>query len=245
MEIGAKYFSTNPVEIFKGVEAFVDFVEVLPVPGKFDLLRNFKSLDIKFKVHAAHATFGFNPCDKKSEKISIELFRDAVKAADYLEADTIVIHPGYIPKNSQLMRAEQNMKEFFSKLNDDRIFLENSMSDYHEGSYVGGNTPEEIKPLLDEFRFRLCFDFSHAAATSCLIKKDTKEFFKEFLKLSPDYFHVSDNMLECEDEHLHLGDGRLDMNFIKEAVRAAGKPVCLEVQNDLEGRRRDAEFLRR
>jgi endonuclease IV len=244
MEIGLKFYSTNGLEKFKGL-GFVDFIEVLPVPGRFELLKNIKKLGLKCKIHVPHSGFDFNPCNKSEEKKNIKMLKESIRAADFLEADTIVIHPGYNSDRLKIKNPEQNMMDFFSKISDDRIFLENSMIELEGLCYKGGNFADRLKELLDRFGFRFCFDFSHAAGTCFFIKKDFKEFVKDFLKLKPAYFHVSDNLMDGKDHHLHLGDGKLGINFIKKIVKQAGKPVCLEVPLDTEGRKRDVEFLRK
>ena len=243
MEIGLKYYSTNRKEKLRGI-GFADFVEVLPVPGKFGELKKFKKF--KCTVHAPHGVFGFNPADKKNEKRSVELMRETIKAADYLDAGIIVVHPGHFPEARCFLKAaRQAQLDFFSKINDDRVVLENLMIEDNEGfKYVGGNNAEDMRRLLKKTGFGFCLDFSHAAANAVRTGRDYKKIINEFLVLKPDYFHVADNLLDGKDQHLHLGDGKLDVEFIRKAVKKLRKPVCLETPLDIKGRKKDASFLR-
>ncbi len=242
MQVGVKFYSTNEEEKLEGL-GFVDFVEVLPVPGKFESLRKFKKF--RCTVHVPHCSFGFNPCDKKNGKKNRELSDEAIKAADFLNAEIIVMHPGYNPPNQEINDAMQNQLEFFSKINDERIFLENTMIESNEGfQYVGSSDTKAMKEMLEKTGFGFCLDFAHAAATAVVIKRGYKELIKEFLKLKPAYFHVADNLLNGEDQHIHIGTGKLDMSFIKEIVKKGNNKVLLETPLDLEGRKRDVEFLR-
>lgn len=242
MQVGVKFYSVNNVEFLRGLD-FVDFVEVLPVPGRFDELKKFRKF--KCTIHAPHSSFDFNPADKGNEKRNLELMKETIKAADFLEAEIIVIHPGYNPEKNAIKNAVANQLSFFSKITDERIFLENTMLESNEGfQYVGDVTASGVKEMLERTGFRFCLDFCHAAATAVVIKRDYKELIKEFLKLKPGYFHVADNLLNGKDQHLHIGDGKLDMGFIKGLIKKSKCPVCLETPLNLERRKQDVDFLR-
>lgn len=135
------------------------------------------------------------------------MLRESIKAADYLDAEMIVVHTGYNSAKLKIKNPEQNMAGFFSKFKDGRIVLENTMIEYRDINYVTGNTPETFSRFIRRFGFGFCLDFSHAAATAVLLGKDYKTLVRGFLKLKPAYFHVSDNLLNGEDQHLHLGKG--------------------------------------
>src|SRR3989344_4826160 len=64
--------------------------------------------------------------------------------------------------------------------------------------------------------FDFCLDFGHAVATSVALNIPYKEYIADFLTLSPNYFHASDDRVKFPyDEHLILGQGAIDYVWIK------------------------------
>jgi len=110
-----------------------------------------------------------------------------------------------------------------------------------------GFTPEQIKELTGN-RFGFCLDLNHAIKAAVSLKKDYKKYIKEFLKLKPAMFHISDGNLDQEkDEHLDIGKGEYDFKFLINCVKEnESKYLTLETPKDnLNSCKQDLENLKK
>lgn len=238
MEIGVKFFSHNKVER-KDFE-FADFVEVLPVPG--NITGVFSSHKFKYRIHCAHDAFGFNPSDTKNSAKNESIIKDAFAAADELKADKIVVHAGFNTPKLKLKNPKKTAMEFLQKHFDERIVMENLLPVDNDMVWVAYG-PEEIAEFKD-LGFGFCLDFGHAVATATHFKKDYTEYVEEFVKLKPDYFHLS-GTLKGKDRHMSILDTDADVEFFRNIIKKSGKPVCLETPLDSERRKKEIEFLKK
>ncbi len=238
MEVGVKFFSHN--KIVKKDFEFADFVEVLPVPG--NPVGVFGSMKFKYRVHCPHDAFGFNPSDTKNSSKNEAIIKEAIAAADRLKADTIVVHAGFNTPKLKLKNPKKTAMEFMQKHFDKRICMENLLPVDKDMVWVA-YSPEEIAEFKD-LGFGFCLDFGHAVDTATHLKKDYKEYVNEFVRLKPDYFHLS-GTLNGKDRHASIFDTDADVGFFKQIIKKAGKPVCLETPLDSERRRKEVEFLKR
>ena len=84
-----------------------------------------KAQPIPITIHAQHSRFNINPADKTLEKINIKAVEKAQAAADITNSDIIILHPGTLAnKNCSI----ENAINFFKKINDPRIIIENLTS---------------------------------------------------------------------------------------------------------------------
>ena len=92
-----------------------------------------------------------------------------------------------------------------------------------------GYSPEQISELMGS-KFGFCFDMNHAIKAAVSLNRDYKEYIKEFLKLNPSYFHISDgNLANEKDEHLSIGEGNYDFGFLMQYVSSIlSKYITLE-----------------
>jgi deoxyribonuclease-4 len=71
-------------------------------------------------------------------------------------------------------------------------------------------------------KFGLCLDLNHAVKAAISLGLDYKDFISEFMELNPSYFHIADGRLDYEkDEHLAIGEGEYDFEFLKNLMRFA------------------------
>ena len=240
MEVGIKLWSRDHTALADC--GFADFIEVMPVPGVS--LERFKSYDYKYAIHAPHSEFGLNLADPKLEKKNMELLSLAVKAADELNADVIVVHTGFTSDKLKIKNPVENINAFFKKFRDERFHVENLLA--AEASRVySGKTPEELTEITAPFGFKFCFDFGHAIGAANTKGIDYKKLVDAFLKLKPDYFHLSGTNLDKEvDGHLSLFDGNLDISWAKKIIAKRNRPVCLETPLNIEQRKKEVKLLK-
>ncbi len=248
MKVGIKLWSSNKQEIIDQ-SGFADFVEVLPVDLKS--ISKFASKKYEYTTHVPHEYFGFYP-SLRYEK-TLKLVRLTLKAAKKLNSSWMVMHTGRI-KGKATEEATTGAVKAVARLakeaNYSKMILENSIvSETHKGEKIRyfGYSYEQIKRLLEATNAGFCLDLEHAAIAAFQLGIDYKELVTSLLKLKPDYFHLSGaKLLEYgpKGHHISIFEGDLDRNFVREVLRKAKKPVCLETPIDIEQRKKEVEFLK-
>ncbi len=232
LKIGLKFYPQSVEKLagmgadFREISRKTGFLELLAFPGTdFSFL---KRIECPVTVHMDHYTG--NLCDPGNTAKNSKSIEAAVRLADRVKSDVIVIHGGWLtgPKCS-LDSTIKEMKRLF----DSRMHIEN-LPYRDKGFLFAGQTPEDMKRVMEETGCSFCLDFSHAAGTACGLGKDYLEYMRSFLPLKPSYFHVHDGLIKSEIcKHMHLGDGEFDLKAIKEMV-PDGSRVCLETVNESE-----------
>lgn len=247
LQVGLKFWPADMREFMAGpryeeVLGMIDFVEIMAIRGEdISFLEGFSK---PITVHCMHSYpgFFFNPGNPSKKKENRNLLDFALKSADTLGSDIIVVHPGFLEKGSSPEAAGEFLKSF----KDSRIRIE-TMPFETEGMAHLGRDPEGMGKILRISGKGLCLDLSHAFESSLAHGRDGMEFIREFLGMGPDYFHISDTDVDRAGRpvefHKHLGEGMLDMMAMRDAL-PEGARVCLETPMDLDGRVRDIKFLR-
>jgi len=213
---GLKLWSTDKklfkeaADLFKAGKA--DLVELYIVPNSFSIedLDIFKG--VKATLHAPHSEHDFNIFTLDEKKI--HFFKDwVIKTADFLGAEKIVVHAGIGNK-------DEIFKKNVAKIYDKRIIIENKPKLGIGGEFCYGYSLKQLEFIRNECGLEICFDFVHAIKTAIPQKIDYKIFLDEIIKqLNPKYFHICDSNLDSEiDMHLNLGEGELDVPWIKERI---------------------------
>lgn len=223
MKLGLKLYTCNLNLLDKYKDLF-DFFEVL-IEADFDVSK-LKHYSKEITIHAAHSSFGFDLSDPKKEKLNKEILDKAKEAADIVNSKYIIVHPGH-NKNEN---SEKVMLNFLKDNFDKRFVFENSIN--NEDQICLFSTPKEIKRLLDKFDIKMCLDFAHATCSANFLGKDVKKFIKDFLKLKPEYFHVSGISLDAKrDMHKHLFEVENDYEYLKWINK--NKYICLETRHQI------------
>ena len=75
-------------------------------------------------------------------------------------------------------------------------------------------------------------DIGHAICTANSLGKDPYEFVREFNKLKPLMYHISDGQIDSDlDMHLHFGDGNYDFDKIFSIIDKS-KFISIETSKD-------------
>jgi endonuclease IV len=233
MKIGVKIFPDR-MPVVSEYAKFADFIEVLA--SKDLKLSSLKKHKIPFTIHATHSWWNVNPADPALEKHNLEQVKLAQKAADIAKSDIIILHPGWIQNKKCSI---ENAVNFFKKLNDPRIIAENLCKKSSVTSSVEG------MKLFKENKIDFCMDFGHAIAAAYQYKKNYKRYIRQFMKLKPIYFHISDGKVKSPlDSHMDLGDGDYDINFLKKLIN---KSVALETshKSSIEKYKQQINFLKK
>lgn len=225
IKIGLKLWSTNSNVLNEAKEliecGLFQYIELMPIP-KTDILPFLDRLyNIPYIIHITTEKHGVNISDKNKEEYNLKTIDNCIEWADKLNAKYLVLHPGF--------GLIENAMGFLEKIDDKRILIENMPKVGLNGESMIGYTPKQIKKLIDN-KFGLCLDLNHAIKAAVSLRKSYKEFIKEFLKLKPKMFHISDGKLNNEkDEHLGIGAGDYDFEFLMHCIKVAkSKYVTLE-----------------
>jgi len=233
-----KLFSTNLTnnpKVVRDVAAFVrshpdtTFMELMVVPDTpEERLKEYASLfnGLMVTIHAPHNAMGFDTGRRDLEKANRRILENAQLAADLLKSDIIVVHAGCGHNPENLKETARQFKLF----NDKRVVIENLPYDAKDTPDVlHGNTPEEIKYVMNEAGCGFCFDFSHAVCAANHLHLDIEKQLQGFYDLKPAIYHICDgDMSDVWDDHRHFGDGNFPLKHFLLDYTATDARITME-----------------
>jgi len=213
INFGLKLWSTNSNLLEEAVHLiaknFFQYIELAIVPDTEILF--FQKIKIPYIIHITSERWGVNIGDRNKKEFNLKVINQSIQWADNLSAEYLILHPGF--------GEFEVAKSFLAKIEDKRILIENMPKVGINNEKMIGYTPKQIKGLIGK-KFGFCLDLNHAIKAAVSLKKDYKEYIKDFLKLNPKMFHISDGTLKNEkDEHLNIGEGEYDFNFLVECIK--------------------------
>ncbi len=240
MNYGLKLWSKNYNSLNSAKEliesGIFHYIELMVIPDSDISL--FSKVKLPYIVHIPHEDFGLNLADKEKEEFSLKIINQSIKWADKLSAKYLILHTGFGE-----IKTAQN---FLKKINDKRILIENEPKVGTNDEKMIGYAPKQVKSLAGN-KFGFCLDFGHAIKAALSQGIDYKQYIKQFLRLNPKVFHISDGMLKTgKDEHLNIGEGEYDFKFLLSCIKNNGsKLVTLETpRNNLNSFKEDLENVR-
>lgn len=187
------------------------YLELFALPDTFDLVQSSVQIfkGVKTVIHAPHSRQNLNPSDATLLEVNRKKIYDSQRFADLLNAEIIILHPGYRVGFGGL---EENLRQF-QAFAEPRLAVENlpyTCSSTHND--LEGVTPGEIKRFIDEVHCQFCLDFSHAICGANHFNKDIYKTLNEFKSLKPCMYHLCDgDAVSTVDAHLHYGEGNYDL----------------------------------
>ena len=189
--------------------------------GLHDIFRNEQtplSYDLKYSVHAPTTDLNISSIREPIRRASLELVRQTVDMCIKIDAEVLVVHPGYFSYSYDLPAA--------------RAALNNSIGELAD---ITGDTGVQIcienMPDWDCFLFRqpdidlnetgFALDVGHANTTGSL---------NEFIKYDIGHFHLHDNYGE-KDEHSWIGGGNIDFSSLRDVLKKSKGIKVLEHRN--------------
>ncbi|MDD3246144.1 MAG: TIM barrel protein [Methanosarcina sp.] len=239
MNFGLKLWSTNQDTLPQAEQLIKDdvfqYIELTPIPGTE--IDTFLSYDLPYTIHITTERHGVNIADREKRDYNIKTIQNCIEWADQLNARYIILHPGFGSMASS--------REFLECIDDKRTLIENMPKVGLFDEAMVGYSPEQISELMGS-KFGFCFDMNHAIKAAVSLNGDYKEYIKDFLKLNPSYFHISDgNLANEKDEHLSIGEGNYDFEFLMQYVSSIfSKYITLETpRSNLESFNEDLANL--
>ncbi|MEN6384140.1 MAG: GNAT family N-acetyltransferase [Phycisphaerales bacterium] len=244
-KIGLKLWSINKnyfdeaKRLFE--EGFYDYIELYAVPDSLELIDFWKKLQVPYVIHGPHFRNGLNFADPQKKDDNIKLAHQAIKFANALNAEYIIFHPGVDGSIEETARQ-------LSKIKDSRILIENKPYLGFGNVICTGNLPEEIEFIMKQCNVGFCLDIGHAICAANSHKIEYISFLKEFIKLEPTMYHLSDGDLHGEfDSHEHFGQGKYNLDELISLLPSSAM-VSIETKKDSEENLtdfvKDANFFR-
>ena len=224
-------------------EGVCGYIELYIVPHSFkDTIKLWKKIKRPYIIHSPNPPDGINLSDASALKKNVAYIDECNKFAYELNSDDIIIHPGYNGKIEDTI-------DQINKLNNKRLAIENNPYLAIDGeSICNGNTPEEIKTIIDKCGTKFCLDIAHAICASNSHKTDPIKYVDRFLKLSPSMFHLSDGNFKGEmDDHLHFGKGSYPLEQIIKLLPDNSR-ITIETpksNHDLSGFIADIQYIKK
>ncbi len=197
-----------------------DFVEIMSAANHFlpDNIEVPASFSLRYSVHSPTSDGNIAEPFERLRQASLEVLYSAAEDAAAINAETLVIHPGFClePERRQASAAALkksirdlgHMQEEFSL----RFVMENLGSwDCCHFRYP------DLLPDIREAGLGFCLDIGHANLTGTL---------PAFLAEKPDHIHLHDNHGEW-DEHAACGSGTIDFADVC-TLRAPAVIECME-----------------
>ena len=221
-KLGLKLWSINTDNYIKAAQelfeaSVFDYIELYVVPQSLEHLEDWQKLDIPYIIHCPHFANGFNLAKKEKKDSNLKIYQEVKKFADELSAPYIIFHGGI----------DGNMEETAKQLasfDEPRALIENkpyvALPNKMNGNFCRGYNVEEIELVKKTANCGFCLDIGHAICSANSQKIEPYSYIKDFLKLEPTMFHLTDCADLCSeyDSHLHLGDGELNIAKIIELL---------------------------
>lgn len=215
MNYGIKLWSTNTHLIPKAIEqinkGYYSFIEILIEPNSD--ITPFLNLTIPIVVHVAHERFRTNISDSSIhiKTISMMNIAEAISWSNQLNAEYIILHPGY----GDISNAKHFINCLSQIFGNKNILIENMPYIGLNNERMVGSSYLHMHHLLENTNFGFCLDFGHAIKAAIYRKLEYKEYLSDFMYLKPKMFHLTDGHLNIEkDEHLELGTGEYDLLYL-------------------------------
>ena len=256
LKIGLKLWSVNTDAYLSEAErlyadGMFSYIELFVVPGTENTLDAWRRLHdekgVPFIIHNAHAAQGFNLADVSAERKNAGIYRETRKVADSLEAKYMIFHGGVDGSIKETVRQLKALEE-------PRALLENKplspLANPFGVKECRGATVDEIGFVLNEVKCGFCLDVGHAVCAANSQSMEPYGYVADLVDMfKPAMFHLSDvaDIHSVYDSHLHLGEGELDIAWIKREVLSDGAMVSVETvkdsRSDLNDFVKDVEVL--
>ncbi|NPA63009.1 MAG: sugar phosphate isomerase/epimerase [Methanococci archaeon] len=190
--------------------------------------------DVDVVVHAPFSDLNPASMNEKVRKLTIECIRDAIEGAFELDAEIVVVHPGYIPElwsnyKSEILDNNFSTLSEIVEIAEDygiKIGLEN-MPNFRG---VLGTTPESLLDIIkdiDSKNLGITFDIGHANTVA-----NPSEFVEKLHKIGIGiiHVHIHDNN-GYEDEHLRIGEGNINFIDVLEKLKEIDYKGVLSIEN--------------
>lgn len=223
--VNTDYYYNEAVRLYeKGV---YDYIELYVVPDTIDKISLWQKLKIPFILHAPHFMHGVNLANKDKFEYNQQIYSQVEQYRIALDAKYTIVHSGMEGDINETIRQLKIIKP-------KDILIENKpyRAPLYERNYCRGYDINEVYQVISKINCGFCLDIGHAICTANSLGKDPYKFVKEFNKLKPQMYHISDGQIDSDlDMHLHFGDGNYDFDKIFSIIDKS-KFISIETSKD-------------
>ena len=188
----------------------IEFAELVhQFPSEFIEIELLESFNLKYSIHSPFMDVNIASLQERSRINSIEQIKSSIDLASEIDAETVVVHPGFMP--------------FLARPFEDKVYETANKSILELGNYakdLGVNAAIENMPTfegmiykdlkkLDQFltenEMSMTLDIGHANHVGYF----ADEMYFDSIK----HIHAHDNFGD-DDSHLALGEGSIDLKHI-------------------------------
>ena len=218
IKLGLKLWSTNRSYIREAISLFEEgtyqYIELYVVPETYrEFIMYWKKLRIPYIIHAPHSSHGLDLSDRSKLNTNCTLVEEALRYADNLKANNIILHPGI---NGTI---DENINQL-NVIRDKRIIIENMpYFTMDKLGFCNGNSPYEIQSIIESCNIGFCFDIGHSIYAANALNVDSMEYIDTFIKLNPKMYHLSDgDQKGIADRHMNLLEGTFNLPKILDKI---------------------------
>ena len=211
-------------DALESLSKHTNFIEILS-DGRhslFDFEETAASYSLRYSIHCPVSDGNIAEPNEKIRAASVEVIKDIAEIADRINAEILVLHPGYCLEQKLFSASEAALHrsiETLGKLQEDytvRFAMENmgSLDCLHF------RHPAFLETVRDA-GLGFCLDVGHAYLNGSL---------DEFLQKHPDHLHLHDNDGIC-DLHAACGSEKIDFSKVLSCDAKTGVIECMNREN--------------
>jgi sugar phosphate isomerase/epimerase len=184
------------------------------------------SYSLNYTLHCPLSDLNLSSFREKIRKASLDFVEDIVKTADEVNANLVVLHPGYCVFKSDYEKATKSLIKSLNDLNDIqkeysiKITIEN-MPSYN--MFMFREPTDEIINSLGDLG--ITFDIGHS-----FLNNNIEDFLSDGVIEKISHIHIHDNNGEF-DEHLCVGKGKIDFEKYMDKIKKINCIKMIEMQN--------------
>lgn len=210
------------------------------LPGARELLQMGRAAGVGFTVHLPFVDWNIASLVPEAQRLSLERTQRGIEFGHILGAYCGVLHTGLVP-----LRLPLTLEHGNKRLQQGLSKLELAIPVALENLGLSGNdlleSPQELVDLLAAYpQYGFCLDVGHA-----LVQRGPQGWseYHQPLEHRLIHFHLHDND-GSQDTHLPCGEGKVDWDWVRLALKGFEGTAALEVTGGGSGVRRSVELLR-
>ena len=253
MRIGAHVDPADPLDaaVARGADAVQFFLtdpQGYKTPKPREDAAALRESEVDVYIHAPYIVNVASP-NNRIRIPSRKLLMAHARAAAELGAKGLIVHGGYVGKDTDLAVGFDNWRKAFEYAESDGglplpILIENPAG----GDNACARHFDDLARLWDavgSFGAGFCLDTCHAFAGG----EDLTGIVDRVKSITGriDLIHANDSkggFDSGQDRHDNLGNGKIDPELVVAAIRAAGAPAVVETPGGVEGQTADIALLR-
>ena len=183
-------------------------------------------------VHMPDKGVNIAAVDEWKRMFSVREVEKGILVADRLGAKSVVVHPGGKREESEIDASLDSLNEImnFSKEWGIKVLIENTFP-----GDLGADF-DEFSQIVSTIGLPICLDTSHSYSSGA-VSDIIKDFRNKIVHL-----HISDNLMEGNDDHLLPGEGKIDWKAFWDGMNDFQGSVIFELMPALNIKKRISEI---